>query len=97
MSFRKRPPIPHGDTPIIVDVTTAPSGARSLSSVSSSEYFDKHPISMEEFTLTQELDSGVLLKEIPCGSLIGSTDPLDHNIDETKLLDSLTPPTPPTE
>lgn len=97
MSFRKRPPISHGDTPIIVDVATAPSGARCLISISSSEFFDKHPIPMEEFTLSQELEAGVSLKEIPCGSLIGSTDPLDHDIDESKLLASLTPPAPPTE
>ena len=99
MSFRKRPPIPHGDCPIIVDVSVSATGARSLVSQSSEDFFNSHPIPMEEFTLSEELQAGVPLKEIPCNGLIGSNDPLDHNIDADQLLKRLNsaPTSDPTE
>lgn len=89
MSFRKRPPIPHGDCPIIVDVSVSATGLRSLVSESSEVFFNSHPIPMEEFTLSEEMQAGVPLKEIPCNGLIGSNDPLDHSIDAEQVLKSL--------
>lgn len=86
MSFRKREPIIYSAGGSVVDVETNESGQRSLVSMSATEYLRKNPPPTEEFSLTEELRSGVPLKEIPCGNLIGSNDPVDNPVNEEKVL-----------
>lgn len=88
-AFRKRAPIHYAISPSVVDVSENEDGRRSLVSMSVDDYFQKNPISMEEYSLTEELKAGVSLKEIPCGNLISSSDPIDHHIDESKVLEQV--------
>lgn len=49
-----------------------------LLDVSEKDYFDNHPVCMEDFSLMEQLNAGVSLKEIPCGTLLDSNDNLDY-------------------
>lgn len=89
MSFRKREPIVYSAGSAVVDVETNESGQRSLVSMSTEEYLRKNPPPTEEFSLTEELRAGVPLKEIPCGNLIGSNDPVDNPVNEEKVLQDI--------
>ena len=88
-AFRKRPPISYSIGSSVVDVSENEDGRRSLVSMSVGEYFRKNPVSMEEYSLTEELKAGVSLKEIPCSNLISSSDPIDHPIDENAVLEKV--------
>lgn len=89
MSFRKRKPIIYSVGGSVVDVETDENGVRSLVSMSSVEYLRKNPPPTEEFSLTEELRSGVPLKEIPCSNLIGSNDPIDNPVNEQEVLSNI--------
>lgn len=89
MSFRKRESIVYSAGSAVVDVETNENGQRSLVSMSTEEYLRKNPPPTEEFSLTEELRAGVPLKEIPCGNLIGSNDPVDNPVDEQKVLQDI--------
>lgn len=68
---------------------------RTLSSISIDEYRERHKIPDEEFTLTEQLDAGVPLKEIPCGTLLDSNDPTQIPLNPEEVLNSLTPSSEP--
>lgn len=88
MSFRKRTiPISYSPSSVI-DVVDGVDG-RTVVTTSIDNYRQNHPIPDEEFTLTEELQSGVPLKEIPCGSMLNPSDSLDVPINEQYILDSL--------
>ena len=56
------------------------------------DYFAKHPVPTESYSIGQQLQAGVPLKEIPCGTLLDSPDNLDYEINEIaehKILDAL--------
>jgi len=89
MSFRKRTiPISYSPSSVL-DVVDGVDG-RTVVTTSIETYRQIHPIPAEEFTLTEELQSGVPLKEIPCGSMLNPSDSLDVHINEQDILDSLT-------
>lgn len=83
-TFRKREPIVYGSYGSVVDVKEDDTG-RSLASVSVSEYNKLHELPPDNFTLTEQLQAGVPLKEIDCSQLIGSNDSNDHPVDTGKL------------
>lgn len=83
-TFRKREPVIYGSYGSVVDVKEDDSG-RSLASVSVSEYNKLHELPPDNFTLSEQLQSGVPLKEIDCSRLIGSNDSNDHPVDAEKL------------
>lgn len=94
MSFRKRKNIHLSSIGRVVEVFEN-DFKRILSSVSIDEYRERHKIPDEEFTLTEQLDAGVPLKEIPCGTLLDSNDPTQININPEEVLNSLTPSSEP--
>lgn len=88
MSFRKRS-IPVSYSPSsVIDVVDGVDG-RSVVITSLETYRKNHPIPVEEFTLTEELKSGIPLKELPCGSMLNPSDSLDIPVNEQEILDSL--------
>lgn len=48
-----------------------------LDSVDTPDFHIRHPINMVEVSLQEMIQNGVPIKEIPCGSLLDSNDPLD--------------------
>lgn len=85
MSFRKRKPFPSSPSVGVTDVTENPEG-RSLFRSSLGDYAKRHAIPDEEFSLTEQLQSGVPIQEIPCGNLLNKSDPLDVNVDAQQIL-----------
>ena len=56
------------------------------------DYFAKHPVPTESYSIGQQLQAGVSLKDIPCGTLLDSPDNLDYEVNETaeeQVLDAL--------
>lgn len=56
------------------------------------DYFAKHPVPIESYSIGQQLQAGVSLKDIPCGTLLDSPDNLDYEVNETaeeQVLDAL--------
>lgn len=94
MAFRKRKNIHLSSMGSVVEVFENDS-KRTLSSVSIDEYRERHKIPDEEFTLTEQLDAGVPLKEIPCGTLLDSNDPTTIPLNPEEVLNSLTPSSEP--
>lgn len=94
MSFRKRNNIHLSSMGSVVEVFENDS-KRTLSSISIDEYRERHKIPDEEFTLTEQLDAGVPLKEIPCGTLLDSNDPTQIPLNPEEVLNSLTPSSEP--
>lgn len=47
------------------------------------DYFAKHPIPTESYSIGEQLKAGVSLKDIPCGTLLDSSDNLDYEVNET--------------
>ena len=47
------------------------------------DYFAKHPVPTESYSIGQQLQAGVSLKDIPCGTLLDSPDNLDYDVNET--------------
>ena len=78
MAFRKRPPIHYCGSSAVLDVLENEDGKRNLVVISEEEFLRKNPPITEEYPLSKELEAGVNLKEIPCGHLIESLDPIDH-------------------
>lgn len=94
MSFRKRKHSVFYQTPTrIVDVIgDNDDSPRTMISSTPDEYLKKHPIEMQEYSLTQQLQAGVPLKEINCSHLLDSKDNLDYSQSETAeqtILDEL--------
>lgn len=90
MSFRKRKIVTTSclSTPI-VDVSTSEDGQRDTRLVNEEDYFKLHPISYESFTLTEQLQAGVPLKEVDCSTLLND-DHRNCDIDEeTEILANL--------
>lgn len=81
MCFRKRSPIRYPSVFGSCRDVVEDSSGRSSVYVSVSDYNSKHSLPAEEFSLTDMLSSGVPLKEIPCGNLLDSSDPIEHPID----------------
>ena len=56
-----------------------------------SDYNLTHPVPSEEFTVAQQLEAGVSLKEIPVSGMLDSCDNLDYEEDklQEKVLESL--------
>lgn len=103
MVFRKRPkdfvPILSPSVPIYIVETQEESRNNQivtkevLVSVNESEFFERHPICHDEFTLAQELAAGVSVKDAPTSGLLDSPDNLDYeenDFAEEKLLEALT-------
>ena len=90
MAFRKRKISHFSSMGSVLEVFENDS-KRTLSSVSIDEYRERHKIPDEEFTLTEQLDAGVPLKEIPCGTLLDSNDPTQIPLNPEEVLNSLTP------
>lgn len=90
MAFRKRKNIPLSFMGSVDEVFETDS-KRFLSSVSVDVYRDRHKIPDEEFTLSEQLDSGVPLKEIPCSTLLDTNDPTQIPLNPDELLNTLTP------
>lgn len=89
MCFKKRKnSVVYSGNCSIPDVKTSPDGVREVVLVSPDDYFVEHPISHEEFTLTQEISAGVPLKEINCSSLLDSTEEFSGDT-EIETLDTL--------
>lgn len=89
MCFKKRKSkVTYSGNCSIPDVKTSPDGVREIVNVSPDDYFIEHPISHEEFTLTQEISAGVPLKEINCSSLLDSNEELsgDAEIETFEIL-----------
>lgn len=42
------------------------------------EWHEEHPIPMEDYSIGQQIDSGVSLKDIPCSTRLDSGDNLDY-------------------
>ena len=56
------------------------------------DYFAKHPVPTEYYSIGQQLQAGVSLKDIPCGTMLDSPDNLDYEVNETaeeQVLDAL--------
>lgn len=90
MAFRKRNNIHLSSPGTVVEVFETDS-KRTLSSVSIDVYRERHKIPDEEFTLSEQLDAGVPLKEIPCGTLLDSNDPAQIPFNPDEVLNSLNP------
>lgn len=56
-----------------------------------SDYNITHPVPMEEFTVAQQLEAGVSMKEIPVDGMLDSNDNLDYEEDklQEKVLEKL--------
>lgn len=56
-----------------------------------SDYNLTHPVPTEEFTVAQQLEAGVSLKEIPVSGMLDSGDNLDYEEDklQEKVLETL--------
>lgn len=102
MVFRKRPkdfvPIVSPSVPIYVLETQEETRNNQIIkkevvvSVNESEFFERHPIPKEEFTLAQELAAGVSIKDAPTAGLLDSSDNLDYEENdyaEEKILTAL--------
>lgn len=89
MSFRKRPPISYGAGSSVREISENEDGKRVLVNTNYHDFALKNPISTEEYSLTQQLQAGVPLKELNVSNLIGSTDPIDNPINEEKVLEQV--------
>lgn len=89
MAFKKRTISHFSFGCSVPDIQTDSNGFRSVLSLSPSEYAEKHPPVMEEYTLTEELQSGVPLQEIPCANLLDDNSP-NMPDDDDDVLNSLT-------
>lgn len=90
MSFRKRNcNIVSSSSVSVVDVQTSQDGIRDSVCLSEDDYFEKHPIPQEEFTLEEQISAGVQLKQIPCETLLND----DHGTfsceDDEHVLENL--------
>lgn len=91
-SFRKRSPIIYdsSEVPFIRDLDKTEVNHNgiileneNLVIISPEEFHKKHPVPMQEFTLMDELEAGVNLREIPCGTMLDSDDNLDYAVNDT--------------
>lgn len=101
-AFRKRPKgfrFVLGDPPIIREVVTetiTQNGNKvnkeSVVLRSETEYLSEHPIVMETYSIKEQIEAGVSLKEIPTSTMYDSNDNLDYpenEVAEQKILDVL--------
>lgn len=93
MAFKKRTISHFSFGSFVPDVQTDSNGMRTVISLSPSEFAEKHPPVMEEYSLTEELQSGVPLQEIPCGHILDDNSP-NMPLDDEEVLNVLTPETP---
>lgn len=90
-AFRSRAPILYqGGTPFIRDLEKTEENSNgvvvnkeTLVILTPSDYHKKHPVPTEEYSLTDEIEAGVNLREIPCGHLLDSEDNLDYDINDS--------------
>lgn len=54
-----------------------------VSVLTAKDYFELHPIAIEDYSINEQVSAGVPLKEIPCGSRLDSNDNLDYDVNET--------------
>lgn len=93
MAFRKRAPITYSSGSSVLEVVEVESDGfqhRDIKRISEEESAELHPVDMEEFSLSEQMRSGIQIKEIPCEHLLDSNDPLSHQIDETEVLKQIT-------
>lgn len=55
----------------------------SVSVITPKEYFSRHPVPMEEYSINEQISAGVGLKDIPCSTRLDSPDNLDYEQNET--------------
>lgn len=91
MSFRKRKTSVHYCAPpSIVDVVSdSDETPRNIVTFSPDEYFKKHPVPTEDFSIGEQLCANVPLKEINCSRLLDSSDNLDYNVTEEQVLEKI--------
>lgn len=90
-AFRSRDPIKYeGTVPFIRDLDRMEIerngtivSSEALVIVSPEDYHKKHPVPTQEFSLTDELEAGVPLREIPCSKMLDSADNLDYAVNDT--------------
>ena len=92
MAFKQRKIRHFSSGCFVPDVRTDSNGFRTIVSISPVEFAELHPPVMEEYTLTEELQSGVPLQEIPCGHILDDNSPNMPDDDE-EILNALTPQT----
>ena len=54
-----------------------------LEVVSLNDYFNANPIVYVDLSLDEQLQAGVKLDEVPCSTLLDSTDNLDYDVNDT--------------
>lgn len=54
-----------------------------LEDVSLNDYFNANPISFVDLSLDEQLQAGVKLDEVPCSTLLDSTDNLDYDVNDS--------------
>lgn len=54
-----------------------------ISELTPVDFFSRHPVPMEEYSINEQISAGVNLKDIPCSSLLDSPDNLDYDQNET--------------
>ena len=99
--FRKRKPFGDCDfSPAVIKdvvteevrVGTSVVNVERVVDCSLDEYMQRHPICMEDYSLEEQLRAGVPLKEIPCSTMLDSTDVEDYEVNqyaESELLSQL--------
>lgn len=55
----------------------------SVSILSPSEFYSRHPILKEDYSIGEQISAGVGLKDIPCSTRLDSSDNLDYEQNET--------------
>lgn len=50
--------------------------------VTPEQYFERHPISHDDYTLAQELSAGVSVKDVSTAGMLDSSDNLDYDIND---------------
>lgn len=101
-AFRKRPKgfrFVLGEPPLIREVVTEtitqngnPVNKESVVIRSESEYLSAHPIVTESYSIKEQIEAGVSLKDIPTSTMYDSNDNLDYpenEVAEQKILDLL--------
>lgn len=91
--FRKRSnafSLPRFGSDVVRDLVNIPTvendveiNTEVMLNASPSEYFERHPICMEEFTLKEQIEAGVNLREVPTEGMLDSGDNLDYEVNET--------------
>lgn len=103
MVFRKRKEgfVPSVSSPVPINILETQEELRNnalvhkevVVTVTPQEFFEKYPIPFDDFTISQELQAGVPLKDVSSSSLLDSKDNLDYDVNdiaEERVFEALT-------